>query len=89
MNIAARFNQFFGIAHYYMIFYHIYTSGRAVNIGSAHWYTYKHSNITDHEVMRIELIKALEPEQKQLLKLGNTSIIITGITYLGYFKVKK
>lgn len=89
MNIAARFNQFFGIAHYYMIFYQIYKSGRAVNIGSAQWHTYKKSNVTDHERMHKEIIAALVPAQKELMELDTTNLIITGITYLGYFKVKK
>ena len=89
MNIIARFNKLFGFAHYYKLIYEIYKVGRVVNIGSAQWYTYKHSNVTNHELMRQELIKALEPEQKELIELDTASIIITGINYLGYFKVKK
>lgn len=89
MNIVAEFNKLFGLAHYYKLFYSIYKSGRIVNIGSAQWYTYKKSNVINYELMREELIKGLDPEQKELLALETSSIIITGVTYLGYFKTKK
>jgi hypothetical protein len=80
MNLRAKFNKFFGIAHHYHLFYSIYKTGRLVNIGSAQWYTFKKSNIKNLETLRENLIESLSSEQKELLKLETASIIITGIT---------
>lgn len=89
MNIISRFNKFFGLAHHYTIFYAIYKSGKMANIGVAYWNVHKRSIITDYQLMKSGVIEDLSQNQKDLLESENSSLIITGISYLGYFKVKK
>jgi hypothetical protein len=88
MNIIARFNKFFGLAHHYQLFYSIYVDGKQANLGIGSFFTYKHSNITNYDAVKSSLIDGFDSRQLNLMK-SPENLIITGISYLGYFKVKK
>ena len=85
MNITAKFNKFFGLAHHYMLFYSIYVDGKQANLGVGSFFTYKHSNITNYDAIKSSLIEGLDPRQMKLMK-SPENLIITSIGYLGYFK---